>query len=99
MVGAGSDVRIGYVASALMLDFLTLCKDADPDIPVYKQAKLEYAKLQYYASPRGLSFSGPEPTPFASRVCLRSEICIPHRERFGGEPAYRDLSPVFDGDA
>ncbi len=26
-------------------DFLTLWKDADPDIPVYKQAKLEYAKL------------------------------------------------------
>jgi tetratricopeptide (TPR) repeat protein len=27
-------------------DFLTLWKDADPDIPVYKQAKAEYAKLQ-----------------------------------------------------
>jgi hypothetical protein len=27
-------------------DFLTLWKDADPDIPIYKQAKLEYAKLQ-----------------------------------------------------
>jgi len=27
-------------------DFLTLWKDADPDIPVYRQAKAEYAKLQ-----------------------------------------------------
>ena len=26
--------------------FLTLWKDADPDIPIYKQAKAEYAKLQ-----------------------------------------------------
>src|ERR1700746_640061 len=26
-------------------DFLTLWKDADPDIPVLKQAKVEYAKL------------------------------------------------------
>jgi len=27
-------------------DFLTLWKDADPDIPIFKQAKAEYAKLQ-----------------------------------------------------
>jgi Flp pilus assembly protein TadD len=27
-------------------DFLTLWKDADPDIPIYKHAKAEYAKLQ-----------------------------------------------------
>jgi hypothetical protein len=27
-------------------DFLTLWKDADLDIPVYKQAKAKYAKLQ-----------------------------------------------------
>jgi hypothetical protein len=27
-------------------DFLTLWKDADPDIPVLKEAKAEYAKLQ-----------------------------------------------------
>jgi len=27
-------------------DFLTLWKDADPDIPIYKQAKAEYKKLQ-----------------------------------------------------
>jgi hypothetical protein len=26
-------------------NFLTLWKDADPDIPIYKQAKAEYAKL------------------------------------------------------
>ena len=28
-------------------DFLTLWKDADPDIPILKQAKAEYAKLQF----------------------------------------------------
>jgi hypothetical protein len=27
-------------------DFLTLWKDADPDVPILKQAKVEYAKLQ-----------------------------------------------------
>jgi ABC-type sulfate transport system substrate-binding protein len=27
-------------------DFLTLWKDADPDIPILKQAKPEYAELQ-----------------------------------------------------
>ena len=27
-------------------DFLTLWKDADPDIPIYQQAKAEYQKLQ-----------------------------------------------------
>jgi hypothetical protein len=27
-------------------DFLTLWKDADPDIPVLKKAKAEYAKLE-----------------------------------------------------
>ena len=27
-------------------EFLTLWKDADPDIPIYRQAKVEYAKLQ-----------------------------------------------------
>jgi eukaryotic-like serine/threonine-protein kinase len=27
-------------------DFLTLWKDADPDIPILKEAKAEYAKLK-----------------------------------------------------
>jgi hypothetical protein len=27
-------------------DFLTPWKDADPDIPIYQQAKAEYAKLR-----------------------------------------------------
>jgi hypothetical protein len=27
-------------------DFLALWKDADPDIPILKEAKAEYAKLQ-----------------------------------------------------
>jgi len=33
-------------AKAAYKDFLTLWKDADPDLPVLKQAKAEYAKLQ-----------------------------------------------------
>jgi hypothetical protein len=33
-------------AKAGYLDFLTLWKDADPDIPILQQAKAEYAKLQ-----------------------------------------------------
>jgi len=33
-------------AKAAYTDFLTLWKDADQDIPVFKQAKVEYARLQ-----------------------------------------------------
>jgi hypothetical protein len=33
-------------ALAAYKDFLTLWKDADPKIPILKQAKAEYAKLQ-----------------------------------------------------
>ena len=33
-------------ARAAYQDFLTLWKDADPDIPILKQAKAEYARLQ-----------------------------------------------------
>ena len=33
-------------AKAAYTDFLTLWKDADPDIPILKEAKAEYAKLQ-----------------------------------------------------
>jgi hypothetical protein len=33
-------------ARAAYEEFLTLWKDADPDIPILKQAKAEYAKLQ-----------------------------------------------------
>ena len=33
-------------ARAAYQDFLALWKDADPDIPVLKEAKAEYAKLQ-----------------------------------------------------
>jgi len=33
-------------AKAAYQDFLTLWKDADPDIPILKQAKAEYAKLE-----------------------------------------------------
>jgi eukaryotic-like serine/threonine-protein kinase len=33
-------------AKAAYQDFLTLWKDADPDVPILKQAKIEYAKLK-----------------------------------------------------
>ncbi len=34
------------LALAAYKDFLTPWKDADPDIPILKQAKAEYAKLK-----------------------------------------------------
>jgi hypothetical protein len=34
------------LAKAAYQDFLTLWKDADPHIPILKQAKAEFAKLQ-----------------------------------------------------
>jgi hypothetical protein len=35
-------------AKAAYQDFLTLWKDADPDIPILIAAKAEYSKLQYH---------------------------------------------------
>jgi len=40
MIGDTAKAKTAYQ------DFLTLWKDADPDIPILKQAKAEYAKLQ-----------------------------------------------------
>ena len=43
----GADADAARVrALAAYKDFLTLWKDADPDIPILKEAKTEYAKLQ-----------------------------------------------------
>ncbi len=43
----GADADAARVrALAAYKDFLALWKEADPDIPIYKQAKTEYAKLQ-----------------------------------------------------
>ncbi len=33
-------------AKSAYQDFFALWKDADPDIPILKEAKVEYAKLQ-----------------------------------------------------
>ena len=45
--GQGADADAARVrALAAYKDFLTVWKDADPDIPILKQAKAEYAKLQ-----------------------------------------------------
>jgi tetratricopeptide (TPR) repeat protein/predicted Ser/Thr protein kinase len=55
LIGALAHLQIGRAyamtgdttkAKAAYQDFLTLWKDADPGIPIYKQAKAEYAKLQ-----------------------------------------------------
>ena len=43
----GADADAAHArALAAYKDFLTLWKDADPEIPIYKQAKAEYAKLE-----------------------------------------------------
>jgi hypothetical protein len=43
----GADADAARVrALAAYKDFLTLWKDADPDIPILTEAKAEYAKLQ-----------------------------------------------------
>jgi hypothetical protein len=41
-------LKAGDTAKAKLAyqDFLTLWKDADPDVPILKEAKAEYAKLQ-----------------------------------------------------
>jgi hypothetical protein len=55
IIGALAHLQLGraYVVSGdtakariAYQDFLTLWKDADPDIPVLKQAKAEYARFQ-----------------------------------------------------
>jgi predicted Zn-dependent protease len=44
---SGADADTARIrALAAYKDFLTLWKDADPDIPILKEAKAEYAKLQ-----------------------------------------------------
>ena len=43
---AQTDPAAREKARAAYQDFLTLWKDADPDIPIYRQAKAEYAKLK-----------------------------------------------------
>jgi len=43
--GAGAEAVRGKARSAYQ-DFLTLWKNADPDIPILKEAKAEYAKLK-----------------------------------------------------
>jgi len=40
MAGDAAAARTAYQ------DFFAMWKDADPDIPIWKQAKAEYAKLQ-----------------------------------------------------
>jgi tetratricopeptide (TPR) repeat protein len=43
---AANDPAAREKARAAYRDFLTLWKDADPDVPIYRQAKAEYAKLR-----------------------------------------------------
>ena len=55
LIGALAHLQLGRAyaltgdkikARSAYKDFLTLWKDADPDIPIFKQAKAEHAKLQ-----------------------------------------------------
>jgi len=43
---AGAIAQNDLCRAGVLQNFLTLWKDADPDIPILKQAKAEYAKLQ-----------------------------------------------------
>jgi len=43
--GADADAARGRALAAYK-DFLTLWKDADPETPIYRQAKIECAKLE-----------------------------------------------------
>ena len=45
-IEARSDPAAREKARTAYQNFLTLWKDADPDIPIYKQGKTEYAKLR-----------------------------------------------------
>jgi eukaryotic-like serine/threonine-protein kinase len=45
-VDAAKDPAARDKSSAAYQNFLTLWKDADPDIPIYKQAKAEYVRLR-----------------------------------------------------
>jgi serine/threonine protein kinase/tetratricopeptide (TPR) repeat protein len=46
-ISQGADADVARVrALAAYKDFLTLWKDADPDIPILKEAKAEYAKME-----------------------------------------------------
>ncbi len=44
-IEAKTEPAVRDQALAAYKEFLTLWKDADPDIPIYKQAKAEYAQL------------------------------------------------------
>jgi len=46
LTSAGADPAALVKARAAYQDFLTLWKDADPNIPIFQRAKAEYAKLK-----------------------------------------------------
>jgi hypothetical protein len=60
MAGDTAKAKTGYQ------DFFALWKDADPDIPILKQAKAEYAKLQ--SSHRGEFLSPGERDGFVLNI-------------------------------
>jgi serine/threonine protein kinase/tetratricopeptide (TPR) repeat protein len=56
--GAEADAARGRALAAYK-DFLALWKDADPETPIYKQARIEYAKLEERAVSQGQASVGP----------------------------------------
>jgi hypothetical protein len=46
LASGGADPAALVKARAAYRDFLTLWKDADPNIPIFQRAKAEYAKLK-----------------------------------------------------
>src|SRR5206468_7524018 len=65
-------------------DFLTLWKDADPDIPIFKQAKAEYAKLHLGVSGRkrfSPSAAAAQSLAAGSRSCPRQSCTASRRDK------------------
>jgi tetratricopeptide (TPR) repeat protein len=77
-IGAIAHLQIGKAyamqgdtakAHAAYQDFLTLWKDAGPDIPILKQAKAEYAKLQDGVRLDPINVSLPTPEHYLTGQC------------------------------
>jgi hypothetical protein len=55
-------------------DFLTLWKDADPDLPTYREAKAEYANLREFAIPSPIEVPASKLLKFLLPLCDRTPL-------------------------